>query len=512
MKSKAHSKKCLEIGVPVGVIDDLDAEDSAGDRGHTGSSDRQDSDADDSDGADDEENDNEEEEEEEEESGLSTNPSVAASPQHPAAGPAEVPPSALLAQMSISSMRFPSAICALAHPASASSALPPSDTSDPPCASDRYSESSVPMMSPVSLYKQMSISGSCTSPLSPPPMPPFGGPAADHHASDTESVHMMSPVSPCRQMSIDYPDFEGPLSPPVPSSKGLKLGQQPPAPLRLQHVAGGGIQLVPAGLAGYSAFFPIQAAGPVQLTIPAVSVIHRNASPQPGGSVCSPPRREGGTPGCPQPLVVQEPLGITLNATLGLQVLAATPTGPLSGGATTGPQSHLPGLQILNISLPAIIPSLSPLSPLPTPSERQGRSPEASPSRIAWERRDASPSRPSTSTSISSSPLAPVSLSNSPEVPAASGLSRQAGPSENTELRTLTAESQRARWRGRPPPPPSSERPAGRADTSKTSPAGATDRGPTPSRPPPPPPSPPPVSRHNEADAYDDYNDASSRR
>ncbi|KAG7255022.1 hypothetical protein CRUP_005502 [Coryphaenoides rupestris] len=209
MKSKAHSKKCLEIGVPVGVIDDLDAEDS-GDRGHTGSSDRQDSDADDSDGADDEENDNEneEEEEEEEESGLSTNPSVAASPQHPAAGPAEVPPSALLAQMSISSMRFPSAICALAHPASASSALPPSDASDPPCASDRYSESSVPMMSPVSLYKQMSISGSCTSPLSPPPMPPFGGPAADHHASDTESVHMMSPVSPCRQMSIDYPDFE----------------------------------------------------------------------------------------------------------------------------------------------------------------------------------------------------------------------------------------------------------------------------------------------------------------
>ena len=28
MKSKAHSKKCLEIGVPVGLIDDQDAEDS----------------------------------------------------------------------------------------------------------------------------------------------------------------------------------------------------------------------------------------------------------------------------------------------------------------------------------------------------------------------------------------------------------------------------------------------------------------------------------------------------
>ena len=28
MKSKAHSKKCMEMGVPAGLIDDLDAEDS----------------------------------------------------------------------------------------------------------------------------------------------------------------------------------------------------------------------------------------------------------------------------------------------------------------------------------------------------------------------------------------------------------------------------------------------------------------------------------------------------
>ncbi|CAL8299058.1 unnamed protein product [Lota lota] len=565
MKSKAHSKKCLEIGVPVGLIDDQDAEDS-GDRGPTGSSDRQDSDVDDSDGADDEDND--EEEEEEEESGLSTNPSVSASPQHLPPGPVEIPPSALLAQMSISSMRF--------TPSTAAPLPPAAD----PTAADRYSESSVPMMSPVSLYKQMSISGSCSSPGPFPLSPPaLGGPVVDHHASDTDSVHMMSPVSPCRQMSIDYPDFEVPPSPPVPS-KGSKLSQEVlPAPLTtsttnepsfpvdrgtqtssfppqdsmhfplhgLAQPAGpehhlfshlplhsqqpfrspysmvpvGGIQLVSTGLAGYPTFFPIQA-GPVQLTIPGVSVIHRNTSPLPT-VMCSPPRREDGPPGS-RPLVVQDPVssmmpcfplgqvaglqaqglqsvgletlnlmgaglgvgqGLTLNATLGLQVVAASPTSQ----SATGPQTHLPGLQILNISLPALIPSLSPLSalsPLPAPSERQG-CPEApaaaaSPSHVA-RGRDASPARPTTS---SSSP-APPSLSNPVEATAPSRASE-------TELRTLAPENQSARWGGGP----YSHRTAGGTDTSRSSPAGGAS-GTTPPRPP-----PPPLSGHKMADDDDD--------
>ncbi|KAM6974586.1 zinc finger protein 40 isoform 1-T2 [Tautogolabrus adspersus] len=453
MKSKAHSKKCMEMGVPAGLIEDQDAEDS-GDPGQLSSADRQDSDGDDSDGPDDEENDDNEEEEEDSqaESGLSTNPSVSASPQHIPCKETEVPPSALLAQMSISSL-------SLSQPRAPESHTPDSD--------------SVPMMSPVSLSKQISISGSFYSqtpfPYSPPPV----AATSDSYTSDTESVHMMSPVSPCRQMSIDYPDFEVPPSPPVPG-KGSKLGQDissaPPAvatsepgvpvdrgtqtssyasqglmnfpPQGLSHAPGaqthlfshlplhsqqpsrpsysmvpvGGIQLVPAGLAAYSTFLPIQA-GPVQLTIPAVSVIHRNTSPLPAPN--TPPLPEGLQT---QPLVMQEPLssvlpcfplgqvtglqaqtlqqvgletlnlmgltntglastqllsqqGLTLNATLGLQVLAANPTSQSS----TGPQTHLPGLQILNIALPAIIPSLSPLStlsPLPGPSERQG-SPEA---------------------------------------------------------------------------------------------------------------------------------------
>lgn len=179
----------------------------------------------------------------------------------------------------------------------------------------------------------------------------------------------------------------------------------------------GGIQLVPAGLAAYSTFVPIQA-GPVQLTIPALSVIHRqtgsplsapNTSPRPD---CSPT----------QPLVVQEPVSsvlpcfplgqvaglqtlgahqtalqpvgletlsvvglanstqlvpqqsLPLNATLGVQVLAASPAPQCS----TASPAQIPGLQILNIALPALIPSLSPLSalsPLPATQDKP-RSPE----------------------------------------------------------------------------------------------------------------------------------------
>lgn len=174
---------------------------SAGDHSHTGSADRQDSDGDDSDGPDDEENDDNEEEEEDSqaESGLSTNPSVSASPQHIPSKETEVPPSALLAQMSISSVSLlPS------HPPA-----PECHTLDSEC---------VPMMSPVSLSKHMSIAGSFLN--SPPPV----ATTSESYTSDTESVHMMSPVSPCRQMSIDYPDFDVPPTPPVPG-KGFKLGQ-----------------------------------------------------------------------------------------------------------------------------------------------------------------------------------------------------------------------------------------------------------------------------------------------
>ncbi|XP_037331060.2 zinc finger protein 40 [Pungitius pungitius] len=531
MKSKAHSKKCLEMGVPEGLIEDQDAEDS-GDRSQGGSADRQDSDGDDSDGPDDEENDDNEEEEEDSqaESGLSTNPSVSASPQHLPSREAEVPPSALLAKMSI-----------------CSASLPP--------ASDFHGAdyASVPIMSPVSLSKQILIAGSCCSsvPL-PDPVLPIAT-TSDPYTSDTESVHMMSPVSPCRQMSIDYPDFDVPPSPPVPG-KGSKLSQDtsyaPPAvatselgvpvdrstqtssyasqglvhfppqglsqtpgtetqahlfshlPLHSQQpsrssysmVPLGGIQLVPAGLAAYSTFLPIQA-GPVQLTIPAVSVIHRNTSPLPAPN--TPPQPEG-----PQtrPLVVQEPIGSalpcfplgqvtglqaqtihpvgleTLNLmgltntglastqllpqqglTLGLQVLAANPTSQSS----TGPQTHVPGLQIVNIALPAIIPSLSPV-----PAERRG-SPEAQSEQ--WR------------SCVPASSPAPFKVSGCPEV--ASGSRAPPGGGGGGGGRGELTRSVERQERGTSPGQNRSPAPERRADRAQAAPAEAA-RDPAPHRPP----------------------------
>ncbi|KAM4538803.1 zinc finger protein 40 isoform 2-T2 [Odontesthes bonariensis] len=383
MKSKAHRKKCMEMGVPEAAIEDQDAEDS-GDRSQLSGADHQDSDADDSDGPDDEENDEEEEEDSQAESGLSTSPSVSASPQHAAYREAELPPSALLAQMCISSI--------------SSASLPPSQR-----------------LSPAPL------------PASPPPVTT----TSDSYASDPESVHMMSPVSPCRQMSIDYPDFDVPFSPPGPGAKlgqasgappaaasggsvtpvdrGTQTAQFPPQgaethlfshlPLHSQQPARspysmvpvGGIQLVPAGLA---TFLPIQA-GPVQLAIPAMSVIHRNTSPlQPPNAALQPDRLQNQEPiGSMVPcfplgqvagletLMGLSQQGLTLSATLGLQVLAASPTS--QSGA--GPQTHVQGLQIVNIALPALIPSLSPLSAL---------SPEAQTEPAAGSGRSCTPASP----------------------------------------------------------------------------------------------------------------------
>ncbi|XP_030645359.1 zinc finger protein 40 [Chanos chanos] len=494
MKSKAHSKKCMEMGVSVNLSEDQETEDP-GDRGRTSSADRPDSDGDESDGPDDEDNDGEEEDEEDSqaESGLSATPSISASPQHMPSAQPDTAPSSLLAQMSISPGLAP-------HP-------------QPPVTDSQTSDTdSVAMMSPVSLVRQMSISASCSSPGPIPFSSPLA-PASDCHTSDTESVHMMSPVSPCRQMSIDYPDFDVPPSPPV-LGKGSKLGQAGPAnsaahpitesngnvdrgtqtssyaplqsplhfptqspvletragapthlfshlPLHSQQPARssysmvpvGGIQLVPAGLAAYSTFVPIQA-GPVQLTIPAVSVIHRNSSPLPAPN--TPPQPEGSPT---QPLVVQEPVSsvlpcfplgqvtslqalsapqalqpvsletlsvvglansglaptqlvpqqsLALNATLGVQVLAASPA-PQS---STASQTQIPGLQILNIALPTLIPSLSPLSalsPLPMATDKP-----CSPEGVGSVPAHAAESPPSAGATMAV-PVSPSKVSSSPD-------------------------------------------------------------------------------------------------
>lgn len=158
----------------------------------------------------------------------------------------------------------------------------------------------------------------------------------------------------------------------------------------------GGIHVVPAGLT-YSTFVPIQA-GPMQLTIPAVNVIHRTVSTPadtitevsgttnptgvaelssvvpciPIGQIHVPGLQNLSAPGLQSlPSLSMEavnilglantniaprvhPPGLALNA-VGLQVLTANP----SSQGSTNPQAHVPSLQILNIALPTLIPSVS---------------------------------------------------------------------------------------------------------------------------------------------------------
>lgn len=283
----------------------------------------------------------------------------------------------------------------------------------------------------------------------------------------------------------------------------------------------GGIQLVPAGLAAYSTFVPIQA-GPVQLTIPALSVIHRNTSPLPAPN--TPPQTESLPT---QPLVVQEPIssvvpcfplgqvtglqaqtiqpvgletlnlmgltntglastqllpqqGLTLNAALGVQVLAANPTSQSS----TGPQTHVPGLQIVNIALPAIIPSLSPLStlsPLPGFSERQG-SPEAP------------GTQPPHGEHRLGSPPAPLKVSSSSEL--TSGSRASPGVNSGAELTQTVARDEREKSpQQNPSPAPESQA------SSPKQPAAEGAGDPAPLR-------PPPVTSWQKV--VEDYNEASS--
>lgn len=177
----------------------------------------------------------------------------------------------------------------------------------------------------------------------------------------------------------------------------LHSQQQSKTPYNMVPV--GGIHVVPAGLT-YSTFVPIQA-GPMQLTIPAVSVIHRTMG-TPGDTVsevsgtanrptgmaelssvfpCIPigqihvPGLQNLSPPALQSLTSLgmetvnivglanatvgpqvHPPGLALNA-VGLQVLANAPA-----QSSPAPQAHIPGLQILNIALPTLIPSVGPVA------------------------------------------------------------------------------------------------------------------------------------------------------
>ncbi|XP_061254839.1 zinc finger protein 40 isoform X1 [Bos javanicus] len=418
MKSKTHSKKCLDLGVSVGLIDEQDTEES--DEKQRFSFERSGYDPEESDGAEDDDIENEEEDEDSQaESVLSAAPSAAASPQHlPARGGPGDPTGA-------------------DEDASAPEGSPggPTDAMD---------------VLPRALPTKMTVLSALPSDRGGSPgSPGSAGPRAAGNAEAASRPPEGAPRSPCHQMSVDYPNPKEMLSgsaagkavaltqgapclslpPPPASERSPQPGGAPPStsprpgpqeqkpqaalpppaglpspqthlfshlPLHSQQqsrtpynmVPVGGIQVVPAGLT-YSTFVPIQA-GPVQLTIPAVNVIHRplgtpgdlsadgpgTASPAgvaelssvvpciPIGQIRVPTLQ-------PLPALSMEtvnivglasaslgppvrPPGLALNA-VGLQVVAANP----ASQSSPAPPAPIPGLQIVNIALPTLIPSVS---------------------------------------------------------------------------------------------------------------------------------------------------------
>ncbi|KAG8133326.1 hypothetical protein E2320_011125 [Naja naja] len=405
MKSKAHSKKCMDLGVSVGLIDDQDLEDYDKAEKQRLNYEPSGFDPEDSDGPEDEDNDNEDDDEDSQaESVLSATPSVSASPQH--------------------------------HPSrnashEVSSADEESRVLD--CFAGVHTDSVDGL--PKALLTKMTVLSTvqldCRN--SGPPAAAISREAKKESMQDratstepavsSETFHR----SPCNQMYVDFPGTKEVLrstTPSVSTTATLKTQEQkhgehqqtmklgPPQthlfshlPLHSQQqtkspygvVPVGGIHVVPAGLATYSTFLPIPA-GPVQLTIPAVSVIHRTTSalgnpacavsgtanhlgiaevnsmvPIPIGQINVPGIQSLSAPALqPLPSLSMETVnilglagtglapqlhhsGLTLNA-VGLQVLTANP----SSQRTSSPQAHIPGLQILNIALPTLAPPVSP--------------------------------------------------------------------------------------------------------------------------------------------------------
>ncbi|KAM5157218.1 zinc finger protein 40 isoform 2-T2 [Mantella aurantiaca] len=418
MKSKAHSKKCMDMGIIVGPVDDQDTDDSGERQRYTGE--RSGFDGEDSDGAEDEDNDNEDEDEDSQaESVLSATPSVTASPQHyPFRN----------SQQDTSSTDEDSRISHCFGQGSSMDILPKALIT-------RMTALTTPTICKPESYERKSNDITVQKTIPP-------------------QSEASSPKSPCHQMSVDYPDgaeedggssetkkltvsqdsssVNTPSSPvdrstqtmdssvadcddrqqttasstqqpslvsaaPTHLFSHLPLHSQQPVRSPYSMIPVGGIQLVPTGLTAYSTFVPFPA-GQVQLTIPAVGVIHRTAGAHGDKSVEVPSTQSpigvaevnGLVPYFPigqvnmptlsasnlqpiQPLSMEtvnilglsnpsvtpqiHPSGLTLN-TLGLQVLTTTPA-PQSNPS---PQTHIPGLQILNIALPTLIPSISPLS------------------------------------------------------------------------------------------------------------------------------------------------------
>ncbi|KAM4029171.1 zinc finger protein 40 isoform 1-T3 [Anomaloglossus baeobatrachus] len=417
MKSKAHSKKCMDMGIAVAPVDDQDTDDSGERQRYSGE--RSGFDGDDSDGAEDDDNDNEDEDEDSQaESVLSATPSVTASPQHYSFRNSQQEASSTDEECRVShsfckanSMDIlPKALITKMTALTTSTICKP-DSSEK---GDEVLQNAVPPQSEASspkspLCHQMSVDY-------PEDESGLHGTVESKNLTASHDSHSVNtPSSPVDQStqtmdsSVIDSDNHQPIANHMTQHRAqittaqthlfshLPLHSQQPVRSPYSMIPVGGIQLVPAGLTAYSTFVPFPA-GQVQLTIPTVGVIHRTAcshSEKPAevpnttspigvaevnGVVPCIPIGQVNVPGLSatglqpiQPISMEavnilglsnpnitpqiHPSGLTLNA-VGLQVLATSP----GSQSNPSPQAHIPGLQILNIALPTLIPSISPLS------------------------------------------------------------------------------------------------------------------------------------------------------
>ncbi|XP_037375112.1 zinc finger protein 40 [Talpa occidentalis] len=433
MKSKTHSKKCVDLGVSVGLIDEQDTEES--DEKQRFSFERSGYDLEESDGPDEDDNENEDDDEDSQaESVLSAAPSVTASPQHlPSrsslhdsvstdediripdcfsevhADPMDVLPRALPTKMTVLStmqsdysrkMESPVKSGQRATKNEENETTTPVDFSRSPEAAPKspchqmsvdYSESEEILRSSVA-RKAIALTQNSSSVKLPPPITEH----SPQKAAGIPSVVLPQPDSQEQKQQITLQPTPGLPSPQTHLFSHLPLHSQQPSRTPYNMVPVGGIHVVPAGLT-YSTFVPIQG-GPMQLTIPAVNVIHSTVGTPgdtvtevsgttnptgvaelssvvpciPIGQIRVPGLQNLSTPSLQSlPSLSMEtvnivglantniapqvhPPGLALNA-VGLQVLTANP----SSQSNPTPQAHIPGLQILNIALPTLIPSVS---------------------------------------------------------------------------------------------------------------------------------------------------------
>ncbi|XP_046495987.1 zinc finger protein 40 isoform X1 [Equus quagga] len=482
MKSKTHSKKCVDLGVSVGLIDEQDTEES--DEKQRFSYERSGYDLDESDGADEDDNENEDDDEDSQaESVLSAAPSITASPQHlPSRSslqdsvsadedvritdcfsgvhtdPRDVLPRALPTKMTVLSTVQSDYRTETQSPAKngqqaagdEDAAATPADSSRSPEAAPRspcqqmsvdYPESAEILRSSVA-GKAVALTQNASSVSLP-------APAAERSPETAAGLPPLASPQPDTQehkQHIALQPTPGLPSPHTHLFSHLPLHSQQQSRTPYNVVPVGGIHVVPAGLT-YSTFVPIQA-GPMQLTFPAVNVIHRTVGTPgdtitevsgttnptgvaelssvvpciPIGQIRVPGLQNLGTPGLqPLPSLGMEavnilglanaslgpqvhPPGLALNA-VGLQVLAANPSSQSSPGA----QAHIPGLQILNIALPTLIPSVSQVT-----VDAQGAPEIPAPQARA---REAPPEPPAVATATQGSRTA--SPQGSPQVPRA---------------------------------------------------------------------------------------------